>query len=224
MVGLIATLAFAALVVVYAVLIIPAKLQQRRDQHRREMEDLVRGRTGRAVSPVPVADVHQVGGVAERFTSAAPTKASGTPRMQATAETADLIRRLESIAATAKCKTPAEPKEDAWVLRAERMHQQLMAEVARDNQDQRSRPSGPCTLQISYVDAEGEWTTRKIAPYKSGNTNQKFDAWCETRQDRRTFFFERIRSAVDLTTGQSLTPAGVFQRVHPGRRVPAELR
>lgn len=81
----------------------------------------------------------------------------------------------------------------------------------------------PCTLRIGYVDADGVCTTRLIAPYKSGNTNLKFDAWCESRQARRTFFFERIQSAVNVVTGTHMNRADVFRHIHPGRRVPRDL-
>lgn len=80
-----------------------------------------------------------------------------------------------------------------------------------------------CTLSIDYVDAIGVCTTRLIAPYKSGNTNVKFDAWCATRQARRTFYFERIQSAVHVYTGIRMDRAGVFRHIHPDRRVPRDL-
>lgn len=84
-------------------------------------------------------------------------------------------------------------------------------------------PHKKCTLRIDYVDAIGVCTTRLIAPYKSGNTNLKFDAWCATRQARRTFFFERIQSAVNVSTGTRMNRADVFRHIHPGRRVPRDL-
>lgn len=189
------------------------KRQLLQQERRSAMEQMFREEWG---PTTPVNDGHAFGGQAAAFrTVPAPPEV----------DTASLVRQLEEIASAAKGNaTSAKPQEAAMVRRAERMHQQLMAEVARDNRDGRSRPSGPCTLQISYVDADGVCTARRIAPYKSGNTNEKFDAWCETREARRTFFFTRIQGAVELATGRSLTRAGVFQHVHPGRRIPAELR
>jgi hypothetical protein len=87
----------------------------------------------------------------------------------------------------------------------------------------RSRPSGMCNLRISYSDAEDRDSERDIAIYKSGATNYKFDAWCSLRRARRTFIFSRIQSAVDLETGEVLTVAQVFRRVHPTRKVPEEI-
>ena len=188
--------------------------QQLQQERRNAMEQMFREEWGTTTT---VNEGHAFGGQAAAFrTVPAPPEV----------DTASLVRQLEEIASAAKGKatTTAKTQEAAMMRRAERMHQQLMAEVARDNREGRSRPSGPCTLQISYVDADGVCTTRRIAPYKSGNTNEKFDAWCETREARRTFFFTRIQGAVEVTTGRTLTRAGVFQHVHPGRRIPAELR
>ena len=216
MAGLFATLLIAGVVVVLAIIIISAKLDARRKQHRREMQDLVRGRTGRQASiPETDNDAPQFGGVARTFTTAA---TSQQPRQS------DLVKELEAISRLGQKGRAKQAKEDAMVRRAEKMQAQLLAEIERENRGPRSRPSGPCTLQINYVDADGVWTTRNIAPYKSGNTNEKFDAWCETRQDRRTFFFSRVNSGVHLATGARLDRAGVFRHVHPGRRVPADLQ
>lgn len=87
-----------------------------------------------------------------------------------------------------------------------------------------SRQPGPCTLEIAYVDADGVYTTRSIAPYKTGHTNQSMEAWCSLRQARRTFYFERIQAARLLPTGTPLSRAGVFKFVHPDRNVPADLQ
>lgn len=221
MAGLIAVLIVAALGAVVAAIFISTKLQQRRQQHRRQMENLVRGRTDKPETGSAQAKGHQFGGTVAAFTTA-PSK----PEVREAA----LVQQLAAITRAAQgggirtTGSTARDVEDAMVRRAERIYEQVLAEAARDNREPRSRPSGPCTLQINYVDVDGVWTTRKIAPYKSGNTNQKFDAWCEARQSRRTFLFERVQSAVDLTTGQNLTRAGVFQRIHPGRSVPTDLR
>lgn len=92
------------------------------------------------------------------------------------------------------------------------------------------QPSGiasrapPASIRISYVDAVGNQTERDIAPYSSGNTNQRFRAWCYLRNEQRDFLFERIRSATDIHTGNSMTIADVFSRVHPGRVAPVWMR
>ncbi|TXH29820.1 MAG: hypothetical protein E6Q94_10875 [Burkholderiaceae bacterium] len=216
MAGFIALLAVFMLAVIVALVFIVTKLEQRKAEHQREMQDLVRGRTGRTATLLEsTPDSPEFGGVAQAFTTAA---ISPQPQQS------DLIRELEAIRRLGQKGRAKQAQEDAVVRRAERMHQQLLAEVARDNREPRSRPPGPCTLQINYVDAEGEWTSRRIAPYKSGNTNEKFDAWCETRQARRTFFFSRVQNGVHISTGTRLDRAGVFRHIHPGRRVPHDLR
>lgn len=202
MFGFYVTLLVGGAVLVLAVIAIALKLQTHRMHHRKAMEDLVRGRTG----------------------SAAP-HANKTFSTKSQMSEVELIEQLRSIARRGRgTARKAQAAEDAMLRRAERMHQQMLDEAARDNRGPRSRPSGPCTLQIDYVDGDGVWTTRRIAPYKSGNTNDRFDAWCETRQERRTFLFERVQSGVDLRTGRPLDRAGVFRHIHPGRRVPGDLR
>lgn len=86
------------------------------------------------------------------------------------------------------------------------------------------RKPGQPTHRITYTDAEGNTTQRNIALYKTGHTNARCEAWCETRQERRTFLFARVQHAVDLSTGEVLTKAGFFSAVHPTRRVPDTLK
>lgn len=86
------------------------------------------------------------------------------------------------------------------------------------------RKPGHPTHRITYTDAEGNTTQRNIALYKTGHTNAKCEAWCEMRQERRTFLFARVQHAVDLSTGEVLTKAGFFSAVHPTRRVPDTLK
>lgn len=81
-----------------------------------------------------------------------------------------------------------------------------------------------CTLRIRYVDERGNRTQRDIAIYPLGATNRRFQAYCSLRRDTRDFLFERIERATDLDTGEVLSQADVFRRVHPGRRVPDEIR
>ena len=85
------------------------------------------------------------------------------------------------------------------------------------------RKPGHPTHRITYTDAQGNTTQRDIALYKTGHTNAKCEAWCETRQERRTFMFGRVQSAIDLSTGEVLTRAGFFSAVHPSRKVPEHL-
>lgn len=192
----IALLVVLALVFIVAFVFIAAKLERRKAEHRREMQDLVRGRTGRPANvPNTDPDAPQFGGVSSAFTTM-PGVARRTNRSGAdAADTAALIQQLQTITA-----------------------------IAKGNASTKVRQPGPCTLQINYVDADGVWTTRNVAPYKSGNTNERFHAWCEMRQDRRTFFFSRVQSGIHISTSTRLDRAGVFRHIHPGRRVPADLQ
>lgn len=211
--GLFATLVVGGVVVVLAIIIISTKLDERRKRHRRDMQDLVRGRTGRTTSANP-GQQHS-DGVARAPTALPP----GPP-----AQPSELESELQAIRRLGQKGRARQGTEDAMLARAQRLYEQTLAEVRADNGAGQARKPGECTLQISYVDADGVCTTRNVAPYKSGNTNEKFDAWCETRQDRRTFFFSRVQGGVDLTTGMRLDRAGVFRRVHPGRRVPVAIQ
>lgn len=212
MTGLFATLVVGGVVVVLAIVIISTKLDERRKRHRRDMQDLVRGRTGRTTSATP--GKQHSDGVAHAPTALPP----GPP-----AQPSELESELQAIRRLGQKGRARQSEEDAMLLRAQRLHERTLADAHADNRAGQARKPGECTLQISYVDADGVYTTRNVAPYKSGNTNEKFDAWCETRQDRRTFFFSRVQGGVDLTTGTRLDRVGVFQRIHPSRRPPANL-
>ncbi len=213
MAGLFATLLVGGVVVVLAIIIISAKLDARRKQHRRDMQDLVRGRTGRTTSASP-GQQHFDG------MTQAPTAAPNSPQPKPT----ELASELQAIRRLGQKGKARQGEEDAMLARAQRLYERTLAEARAENPVGQARKPGDCTLQISYVDADGVYTTRNVAPYKSGNTNEKFDAWCETRQDRRTFFFSRVQGGVDLTTGMRLDRAGVFRRIHPQRRVPFDLQ
>lgn len=198
MAGPIALLVVLALAFVVAMVFIAAKLERRKAEHQREMQDLVRGRTGRLAPLLDATpDAPQFGGVSSVFTTT-PGAVQSTSRKGA---------------------------DDAAMLRrAQQVYEQAAAEAMAESRGTKARQPGPCTLQITYVDADGVWTARKVAPYKSGNTNERFDAWCETRQDRRTFFFSRVQNGVHISTGTRLDRAGVFRHIHPSRRVPADLQ
>ncbi|ABM38621.1 hypothetical protein [Polaromonas naphthalenivorans] len=102
---------------------------------------------------------------------------------------------------------------------------QTYADVDRDGDDDENKDllSEAGSLRISYVDEKGNSTERDISIYESGATNRKFQAYCSLRKDTRDFLFERIEYATDLDTGEVLSQADVFRRVHPGRKVPATL-
>lgn len=86
--------------------------------------------------------------------------------------------------------------------------------------DKSGRYSDECTLRIIYTDLSGEKTTRDIRPYKTDATNRRFSAWCNLRQQKRTFDFAGIEGGVDLITGETLTKADIFKKIHPTRKAP----
>ncbi len=84
----------------------------------------------------------------------------------------------------------------------------------------RARQPGPCTLTLFYIDMAGQLTKRDVAPYKSGATNDHFDAYCTLRNDRRTFFFDGIDHGIDLATGEIISSDDIFKIIHPRRAIP----
>lgn len=177
--------------VVVVVLAVSLALARARERHRQEMRDLVRGR-----KPSQPQAPFEDNGKAE---------AVATP-----------ARRADPPLANAN---PLAPVDESMVNRAEQLHRELLAEVDAANRGPatRSRKPGPCTLQIHYVDADGVMTIRNVSPYKSGHTNEKMEAWCELRQERRTFFFSRIRYATHINTGHRMDGADVFRLIHRSR-------
>lgn len=87
----------------------------------------------------------------------------------------------------------------------------------------RTHQPGPCSLSITYTGYRGITTKHDVSVYKSKATNRGFDAWSALLQDRRTFFFTGISEGVDLTTGEILSRADIYKRIHPGRKVPEQM-
>ncbi len=192
------------------------------ERHRQEMRDLVMGRTGRAAPAVaPVAE------------PAIAPEPRPVRRPALDPSVAEKLRRENMgrpqpapLAEVPPKSTPGVlPREPthAELQRVQRVYQKAIDDADAFNRRGASRPTDTCWLQISYVDADGVWTSRNVAPYKSGNTNEKFDAWCETRESRRTFFFSRVQAGGDTRTGRHLSRRDVFQLIHPERRVPASV-
>lgn len=178
--------------VAVVVLAVSLALAQARERHRQEMRNLVRGRK----PAQPQAS----------FESSEKTEAAAVP-----------VRHTYPPLANAN---PLVPVDESMVSRAEQLQRELLAEVDAANRGPgtRSRRPGPCTLQIHYVDADGVMTIRNVRPYKSGHTNEKMEAWCELRQERRTFFFSRIQYAMHIATGQQIGYAEVFRLIHPNKK------
>lgn len=59
-------------------------------------------------------------------------------------------------------------------------------------------------LRLKYIDAKGKLTERDVIPDMNRVQQDRFDAWCTLRHEERTFFFSRVQSAVDLSTGECL--------------------
>lgn len=58
---------------------------------------------------------------------------------------------------------------------------------------------------IKYVDARGETTHRVIRVLKVHPNLGQVVAWCELRNDQRTFILDRIEAAADMETGELVT-------------------
>lgn len=100
------------------------------------------------------------------------------------------------------------------------------ANVDLDDEDEDDDEDlAPPELRIRYEDEHGRRTRRDISIYAYGATDRKFQAYCHLRRATRDFLFTRIVEAIDLDTGEVLTKADVFRRVHPNRfSVPKEIR
>lgn len=66
-----------------------------------------------------------------------------------------------------------------------------------------SRPVGEPEIRITYVDAEGNETTREISDLRY-STPYYFKAHCHLRGEERSFCPDRIEEACDLNTGEIL--------------------
>lgn len=182
--------------VVVVVLAIWLVLARARERHKQEMRDLVRGR-----KPSQPQASFESSEKTEAAAAAAPVRHAYPPLANA---------------------NPLAPVDESMVSRAEQLHRELLAEVDAANRGSatKSRKPGPCTLQIHYVDADGVMTIRNVSPYKSGHTNEKMEAWCELRQERRTFFFSRIQHATHIPTGHMINSAKISHFIHARREQP----
>lgn len=212
-------------------------IERARERHKQEMRDLVRGRKpSQPQNPFENSEKAEAAAATVRRTY--PPLANANPLApvdESMVSRAEQLQRKLLAELTIPPERPATPlsanasrpshDDEAMVSRAEQLHKELLAEVDAANRGPatRSRKPGPCTLLIHYVDADGVLTIRNVSPYKSGHTNEKMEAWCELRQERRTFFFNRIRYAVHSMTGQQMDHADVFRLIHPERRLPENL-
>lgn len=223
-----------------------AAVSQAKTRHRQEMMNLVRGRnTGQNVNKAGLTNVPE-----SLLSPPVPPRQVQVQMPVQTLSNADLHRAqlvyeqkmMDDTGRSRQHNQPArkelvvplhiqraipKPADSSFYSRwAKQTYEKAAAKAAQDQlrvKSSRSRQPGPCTLNISYVDADGAWSHRNVAPYKSGATNIRFDAWCDTRKGRRTFYFERIQCGTDLRTGCQLSQASVFQIIHPGRSVPPRL-
>ena len=197
-------------------------------RRKQEMRDLVTGKIGRTARADPAEAPVSAPIAAPVPPPARPVRPQAFDPDKAERLRHENIGRPEPAPPMAPPVQPAArglPRELtlAELQRAQKIYQQALADAEASNKGPVSRPTDSCWLQISYVDADGVWTSRNVAPYRSGNTNEKFDAWCETKGARRTFFFSRVQSGVDSRTGRHLSRQDVFQLIHPERKVPASL-
>ncbi|ABM38620.1 hypothetical protein [Polaromonas naphthalenivorans] len=91
-----------------------------------------------------------------------------------------------------------------------------------DAGDDGGNPSlhGKGKFRIRYTDADGQSTQRDITVQPFSSTPRKFSAHCHLRNATRTFIFDRIVQVIDLDTGEVLSNADFFRRVHKCSRLP----
>ncbi|WP_408583444.1 WYL domain-containing protein [Paraburkholderia tropica] len=67
-------------------------------------------------------------------------------------------------------------------------------------------------LRIAYIDANGEASERDIAVFRVDLRSGFIEAYCHLRNDRRSFYIDRIQSACDLSTGEIVEDVGSHLR------------
>ena len=77
-------------------------------------------------------------------------------------------------------------------------------------------------LLITYRDIDNAVTEREISDMSLSPYGGAVDAFCHLKQARRTFGLRRIKSAVDVLTGEVITDFAAILKVPPGRYVVAD--
>ncbi|AVO37372.1 WYL domain-containing protein [Pukyongiella litopenaei] len=69
-------------------------------------------------------------------------------------------------------------------------------------------------FEIEYADREGEITNRTIRPEMIHIAGDRLyiEAYCETREETRTFLDSNIRATKNLQTGRNLSDLGAYLR------------
>lgn len=65
-------------------------------------------------------------------------------------------------------------------------------------------------LRLTYIDLGGAMTNREVIVFKVYPRLRKFEAFCRLRQGQRTFYFDSVKEAVDLATGEIIPDMGAF--------------
>jgi hypothetical protein len=87
----------------------------------------------------------------------------------------------------------------------------------------RSRTKLP-RLELTYTNTRDLTQQWLVLPYRSGANKDYFDAWCFMEDVRRSFSFYRVQYAINPETGELLSQAGLYRRIHPKRKAPLWLK
>lgn len=72
-------------------------------------------------------------------------------------------------------------------------------------------------IEIYYEDAKGDITQREIRVMTYIARTGKITAWCHLRNGLRTFYIDRIISAVDINTGEIISDIDLYLADHIGQ-------
>ena len=73
-----------------------------------------------------------------------------------------------------------------------------------DKQIEPTRSSEKPRLRISYSDSNGEMTTRQIDVREYSLAYKSMEAYCHLRKAHRTFYFNSVKDAIDMETGEQI--------------------
>lgn len=93
------------------------------------------------------------------------------------------------------------------------------AEAQRDVK--RKKAPNP-SFRITYRDQFGDVTTRVIEPYGLGN-HETFDAYCNLRNEGRTFYYRGVEACEDAKSGHDIDPQTLFRLSSPDADAPLEI-
>lgn len=78
-------------------------------------------------------------------------------------------------------------------------------------------------MLLVYTNTSNQTHKRHIQPYRARAKLDYFDAYCFTQKTPRSFRFDQTHHAIDLSTGEVFSQAGLYQLIHPKRTPPEWL-